>query len=159
MQGFVNRVQAASVVEGKETEVGSISLALAPIPSCSGYSLELPTIAFESNSSAGGQLDGSVIGTDGVLLSGVKIALHRVHKDETSRTTHSDEWGRFSLDGITPGIYAFRATHRGYADFVIDRIEIKGGQRAHVSELQMPQCGAGGRCRPVRKIRVPELCL
>ncbi|HLM98150.1 MAG TPA: carboxypeptidase-like regulatory domain-containing protein [Bryobacteraceae bacterium] len=158
--GFDRHSQSIRVVEAQDTEVPTISLVLGEIAKCGPPRLELPTIDFERTQSSETMLDGAVVGMDRAFLAGVTITLSPIGKNTRQWTMVTGAWGSFSFSGITPGMYALRATHRGYSDFVIDRFEIKAGQRTHISEpLEMLDCPDGFRCNPNRKIHVVEICL
>jgi|SRR5579871_5143724 len=157
--GFASQTKTIAVTEGRVTDLGTIALALGPIPACSGYTLEVPAITSERTNPGHTRLHGIIKRTDGVVLSGVTVILKRVDESGNPAIIRSDEWGKFSFDGITAGRYSLRAKLPGYVDFVIDRIQIKPSQTAHLSDLEMPQCRSGVRCRPVQKVRVPEICL
>jgi hypothetical protein len=160
MQGFVDYVQSVSIVEGKDTELPAISLAIGPIAECADYTLELPTITFVSFGPSEAQLDGSAATPAGELLADVTISLRSIGHPSKPLTTRTDIDGKFSFRGVKPGAYALRSSRRGYSAFVIDRVEIRLGQRAHISEpLEMDRCPAGIHCRPSRTIHVPNICL
>jgi hypothetical protein len=159
-QGFADHAESVNVEEGKDTEVPAILLALGPIPGCADYRLELPTIRFESLGASETQLDGSIAALTGEQLRAVTVSLRRIGHHNNPLTTSTDGNNQFSFRGTEPGTYALRAARPGYSDFVIDRVEIKLGQRSNISEpLEMDRCPAGVRCKPNHRIRVPELCL
>jgi len=158
--GFEPHSQSIKVTEGQEIDLPAISLALAPIAGCGPPHLELPTIDLEATKSGETLLDGAVVGTGGEFVAGVTITLSSISKKTRQRKMVTGPWGGFSFSGVTPGMYSLRATRYGYADFVIDRFEIKAGQRTHiVDSLEMLNCLKGLRCEPNRKIHAVVLCL
>jgi len=159
-QGFNRHSESIKVTEGQEIDLPPISLAVAPIGGCDQPPPELPRIDLEATKSGETLLDGAVVGTGGEFVAGVTITLSSVGKKTRQRKMVTGRWGRFSFIGVTPGMYSLRATRYGYADFVIDRFEIKAGQRTHiVDSLEMLNCLKGLRCEPNRKIHAVVLCL
>lgn len=159
-QGFEPHSQSIKVTEAQEIDLAQISMALAPIAGCGPPRLEPPTIDFEATKSGQTLLDGAVVGTGGEFLAGVMITLSPIGKNTHQWKTVTGPWGSFDFSGVTPGMYSLRATRRGYADFVIDRFEIKAGQRTHmVDSLEMLNCLKRFRCEPNRKVHSVVLCL
>lgn len=158
--GFNGLNESIKVTEGQELDLSVISLTVAPIGGCEPPPPELPTINFEATKSGETLLDGAVVGTGGEFLAGVTITLSPIGKNTRQWKMVTGPWGSFSVTGITPGMYSLRAARRGYAGFVIDRFEIKAGQRTHiVDSLEMLNCLKGFRCEPNRKIHAVVLCL
>jgi len=157
--GFVPQTKTIAVTQCQTIDLASIALAIGAIPTCSRYTLEPPTITYERTKSRAARMDGTITRTDGAFLAGVAITLTPMYGNQKPTTRHSDEWGKFSFEGIAAGIYSLRTKLPGYADFIIDRIEIKPEQGTYVSALQMSECSSRRRCRPVRRVRVPEICL
>lgn len=159
-QGFEPYIQSIKVTEGQEIDLAQISLAVAPIGGCDQPPPELPGIIFETTKSGETLLDGTVVGTGDEFLAGVTISVSSVSKKTRQRKMVTDPWGSFGFSGISPGMYSVRATRRGYADFVIDQVEIEAGRRTHiVDSLEMLNCRKGLRCEPNRKIHAVVLCL
>jgi hypothetical protein len=158
--GFQPYTQSIKVTKGREIDLPAISLTVAPIGGCDQSPPDLPTINFEATKSGKTLLDGAVVGKGGEFLAGVKLTLSPIGKNARQWEMLTGPWGSFSFGGVTPGMYSLRATRRGYADFVIDRFEIKPGWRTHiVDSLEMLNCLEGFQCEPNRKIHAVVLCL
>lgn len=157
--GFNRHSESTKVTEGQEIDLPPISLSIAPIAGCGPPPLAPPTIYSDSINSGEAELYGTVAGVSDEFIARVQVFLLPIN-DGRRATMVSGPDGSFYFSGIAPGVYRLRATRRGYADFVIDRLELNAGQRIHIIEpLEMLDCLKGFRCEPNRKVHIIELCL
>jgi hypothetical protein len=158
--GFDRHSESIKLKEEQETDLLSISLAVAPIGGCGPPPLGPPTIYSDSTNSDEADLYGTVAGVSGEFIERVRVSLLPISNHGRAVTMVTGPDNSFYFSGIAPGVYALRATRQGYADFVIDRLELKAGQGVHIIEpLEMLDCLKGFRCKPNRKVHIIELCL
>jgi hypothetical protein len=158
--GFERHGESVRVIEGQETEVPKIALRVGEIAKCGPGPLGPPTISSQAINSSEAELYGSVGGMSGWFVAQVRVSLSPIDKNSRPTTIVTGPDSSFSFTGIAPGIYTLRATRKGYSDFVIDRLELKAGQRMDIIEpLEMLDCLEGFRCEPNRQVHTSVLCL
>lgn len=158
--GFNRHSESIKVTEGQDIDLPPISLSLAPIAGCGPPPLGPPTIYSDSINSGDAELYGTVAGVSEGFIARVRVSLMPINKRGRPAMLVTGPDSSFYFSGIAPGVYALRATRHGYADFVIDRLELKAGQRMHIIEpLEMLDCLKGFRCEPNRRVHIMELCL
>jgi hypothetical protein len=83
-------------------------------------------------------LEGVVSDDSGAVLVGAKITITNVETGVT-RTTASDDGGRYRVSALPPGQYKLQATHTGYAAAERDGLILQIGQVATIDiRLQVP---------------------
>ncbi len=74
-------------------------------------------------------------------------------------STLTDKEGHFKLSIQEPGRYTVTAHQDGHADFVVEDIEARKGQRTTIQwALPLSLCPAADRCEPVREFP-PLICM
>lgn len=155
---FYNR--AIHVTDGERLGLLAIPLAVAPIVKCEPGPLGSPTISSQSINSGGAELYGSVVGMSGWFVPQVQVSLSPIARNSQPTTIVTGPDSSFSFTGIAPGIYTLRAARKGSSDFVIDRLELKAGERKDIIEpLEMLDCLGGFPCEPNRQVHELWLCL
>lgn len=155
---FYNRT--INVTEGEKLDLLAIPLAVDPIAKCEPGPLGPPTISSQPIKSGGAELYGSVAGMSGWFVDKVRVSLSPIDKNGRPTTVVTGPDSSFSFTGIRPGDYTLRATRKGYSDFVIDRLELKAGERKDIIEpLEMLDCLEGSSCEPNRQVHELWLCL
>ena len=101
----------------------------------------LPATAFAQGAIVGGVTDSS-----GAVLRGVLVEVTSPVLIERTRTTHTDDAGRYRVDGLRPGRYLVRFTTVGLQPAQRDDVEVAGSFTAIVNAELSP----GGFAESVR---------
>ncbi len=96
----------------------------------------------------------------GEFVARVQVSLLPVGKGNGEATIVTGPDSSFDFTGIAGGVYEVRATRQGYSDFIVDRLELKAGQRLDIIEpLEMLDCLEGFECKPNRLVHTIYLCM
>lgn len=140
-----------------------VTLDIAQIPTCTDEpTLGLPSVNFERRNYDEPTVTGSVVRSPGPLptVPGVKVVLADRDHHTVMGQTRTDRNGYFEFRDVSPGWYKLTASLTGYADFVVNNIEVRAGKTTKiVPPLEMEQCPIGLHCTPSDKVRVPVICL
>ena len=158
--GFELHVQTVAVKAGDAVDLLSIPLAVGAVGGCGPGPLGPPTISLNPIHAGDTELYGTVTDMTGGFIARVRASLKPIEKKNRPATIVTGPEGSFYFSGIAPGTYELRATRKGYSDFVIDRLELKVGERTDIIEpLEILDCLEGFRCEPNRQVHTIVLCL
>ena len=101
--GFKTRDTVVDVADGKETSMGRISLAVAPVGVCVGK-FERAIVSERKPHSGGKSRILDITREVDTAIGGVDLTLRSASGDLIG-TVSSDESGRFEFDGVAPGDY------------------------------------------------------
>lgn len=120
-----------------------------------------------------GRIVGTVLGLDGRALADARVAIEPVDPRGTltGADAESDERGRFTVNGLSPGEYLVRAAHGPDVTREAQRVEVRSGEKSEVQlSLQRGgsivvtaldsdgrRVGAGCRFTDERGVDVPPL--
>jgi hypothetical protein len=149
--GFRNTTKTPIQVLDGAVDLGHITLTIgAVMTSCPDAAPITPTIVWLDGSPG---IDGIVSIPNGASPSEIKVRIR-------GASATPDGTGRFSFPGLALGTYSLTVHLDGYADFVIDILEVKEDRRAQiVNALPLFPCPKGITCAPTKKIAVATLCL
>src|SRR5438270_1387336 len=74
-------------------------------------------------------LTGTVADPTGAVIPGARLTLHSVETG-ADRDTTADREGRYTMPQLTPGIYTLTAKAAGFADVIVNRVELLVNQPA-----------------------------
>ena len=136
-----------------------------------------PRVRFDPIQSTSSEIDGVVEGP-GSVPSGVKYPIWGPRENvlvtatgpilltENGRTsgglvalTHTDKKGHFILAIQEPGMYTVTAHQDGYADFIVEDVVARAGQRAAIQwPIPLSFCPTAGHCESNREF-LPLVCM
>src|ERR1700747_971744 len=96
---------------------------LLPVPVCILLAawLIIPIINAQELSSVKGGLGGIVTDTSGAVVPGARV---NISGDADTRDVVTDERGRFSVTGLTPGAYSVKVDKEGFATTEAKNVEV-----------------------------------
>ncbi len=92
------------------------------------------TVAFAQETTTG-SVEGKVVDAQGLGVPGVTITLT---SDRGTKSTVSDDQGRFFAPFLTPGVYSVRAELQGFKSVEQSKVDVRLGQRASVEFHMQP---------------------
>lgn len=102
------------------------------------------------------RLVGTVERRFGSPVPGVTIKLTSNRESYSERPTPQ---GAFQFRHVPPGLYMLTASATGFADFVIDTVEVKAVSRTEIVDaLVMQGCPDGVRCPATKQVQKPSDC-
>jgi len=155
--GFVKQDVRNIVTVIPYTHLPPVVLQVAATYPCPGESiLDLPWTTFEWRNPGDEATTGSVI----PRMPDVKIVLSDGDHYMVVGEAKTGINGPFEFHGISAGLYRITAAHEGYADFIVNDLEVRARQITRIATpLEMEQCPKGLRCDPSYKVHVPVICL
>ena len=118
--------------------------------------IERPEVIFRPSAPITG-LSGNVEQNGGPAILNAQIGLNAAN---TSYTMRSGPQGRFSFQGVRPGLYYLDASAPGYAPFLVPAIEVRQGRiTTIVDPLQLQPCPSGVQCQPVSRVKKFHPCI
>ncbi len=94
--------------------------------------LTLCTLLLLSVAASCAQVHGRIQDAAGLPIAGAQVIAHTA-SESTDRTADSGADGSFSMDGLKPGHYQFRATKRGFRDSNVAEQDIAAGENVSVN--------------------------
>ncbi len=135
-------------------EVGSVG------EGCTDDGPQLPVLTVVVIKSDRGEITGEIVNNRAVSIKGVTVTISLSNGDHSRIRTATDERGKFTVTDLRPGTYSLTASLPDYADFVVQAIVVKEGQRIRIwPPLPIEECPRGVTCKPVSKVRIPAICL
>jgi len=95
----------------------------------------LPAGRLEAQSTFG-SIRGTTADQTGAAIPQAKIILHSVD-ESTDFTTQSDDSGNFVFENLKPGRYSVSATKEGFANAVVNQIELAARQDLRLDDLKL----------------------
>jgi Carboxypeptidase regulatory-like domain len=108
-------------------------------PCTKSLSIGLGILLFPAIAFAQGAIAGQVTDTSGAIVPGVTVEATSPALIEGTRTTTTDDQGRYQITGLRPGAYKVTFTLPGFRTIVREGIELTAGFTATVS----PQMAVG----------------
>jgi hypothetical protein len=157
--GFATSTLGITVSGGESIAPLTIRLDVGPVGSCGNDDLELPEFSYEPLRSDRGEITGATVNIHGESLKGVAVTISLPDGRHSGARTTTDEWGKFTVTGLGPGVYSLTASMPLHIDFVVKAIRVSPGQRTRINPaLPLDDCPEGVACQPANKLRIP-ICL
>jgi hypothetical protein len=133
----------------------SIEPALGVAPECGPFP---PADVFTPIASGRSQLAGRVFLDGNTRAAGAVVALYGTKGTRSLASVRTDAKGDFLIPELRPGLYQLRIRLRGYAELIVDAVEIKSGFRSDTEPFNLRRCPEGVSC-PNVKWTSTALCL
>jgi hypothetical protein len=167
-QGFNRRVIGISA-SGTITRIPPTALDVAPTGACPAGSFARPSTRYEKHAPGDpgtpvitGEVVKAAASEMGVVstMPGVAVVLLTRDHDRVVAETRTDGRGSFEFHGVPVGSYKLRASLMGYADFVMDNLDVRPDEITRIEPwLEMEQCPAPLHCTPNERVHVVAICL
>lgn len=145
--GFEVKTIKSINVDENEVVLPSIELALGITPGCGPFP---PADVFTPITSARSQLAGRVFLDGNIRAAGALVIVYDAKGFLRDASTHTDTKGHFLIPGLRPGFYQLRIRVAGYAELVVEAVEIKGGFRSDTEPFNLRACPDGVSCPNVK---------
>ena len=133
-----------------------VVLQVTPILDCPPAKWGRPEI-WLSEIDAGTSLSGHTNEQDGAPI---RAAIVTLTNRNNSYRIFSAPTGVFVFSNVKPGLYSLRVRHTGFADFVIDAVEIRSRHETRISDaLLLRRCPVNLKCQATRNTLLVRLCL
>jgi hypothetical protein len=154
--GFHSVKMRRTVSQDERIALSDVVLQVAPIFNCPGPDWDRPEIRL-LEIDEGTELTGKTEEQSGAPIPQAIVTLTSSHN---SYRTSSGPKGTFVFSNIEPGLYSLRVRRSGFAEFVIDGLEIRNRHTSEISDaLLLPRCPADLKCQPVRNTLRVRICL
>lgn len=136
--------------------LGDVVLQVAAILPCPPAQWGRPEIRL-TEIDEGTELTGQTNEENGTPIGEAIVAL--TNRSNSFRTLSAPS-GAFMLSNVKAGLYHLRVRHAGFADFVIDSVEIRSRHETRVSDaLLLRRCPTNLKCTATRNTLLVRLCL
>ncbi|MGA2154447.1 MAG: carboxypeptidase-like regulatory domain-containing protein [Bryobacteraceae bacterium] len=143
--GLLTKTVAKIKVATGTERVVEIAMAVAAPPICDAG----PRFSFDPIESNSAEIAGAVEVAGFRFAGNVLITAARRNNRGLVASTRTDKDGRFKLPIQGAGKYAVTAHEDGYADFIVEEVEVTKGHRTTINwNLALRLCPSRGRCRP-----------
>jgi hypothetical protein len=156
--GFLDkRIQGFQVRIGEETALPAITLSVAAIVGeCAGPFP--PAIVYTPIPSGLAQLSGRAFLAGNNRGAGALILLYDPKSHRKVGSAVADSHGDFLVTGLRPGLYQLRVRLNGFAELVMEGVEIRSGYRSGAEYFSLTPCPRRGACPAVKWVSA-ALCL
>lgn len=95
-----------------------------------------------------------------VSKGGANVTLKPLASGHPIASVATESDGHFHFDGLTPGAYQLTVHEEGYADFIIDSVELSPLAATEIIDpLPLQRCTRKIKCIPTKVVRTHVICL
>jgi hypothetical protein len=157
VRGFLNRkIEDLQVRVGEEKALPAITLSVAAIEGCTG---PFPPVVVYTPIPAGrSRLSGRAFLAGNNRAAGALVLLYEPKNHRKAGSAVANSSGDFLFIGLRPGLYQLRVRLSGFAELVMEGVEIRAGFRSETENFSLAPCPHGAACSAVKWVSV-AICL
>jgi hypothetical protein len=154
--GFIEKTIEDINVTEEETRLHSVKLSVRVIQTCED--LVTPVVVF-TPAGRDSAVSARVLLGSATRAAGARIIVYSQKGNRQIRSMRPDVDGNFTVTGLPEGKYQIRVRHPGYAELIVDGVEVRKGFKSEVLPFSLTPCQPGTTCPAVKWIAPPTICL